>query len=132
MNKKEQEMREEARATIIEALKNGYSRYYNDLHQELFNTDYYIIGIERAKEFLNEYGWADAIKKVIEYEKNTFGEIYTDLSEPEKIVNMLYYIIGEEVLYEMMENIQIWKLNRNNLATEEINNEILKAIKEED
>lgn len=130
MNKKEQEMRKEARATIIEALKNGYSGYYSDLHQELFNTDYYVIGTERAKEILNEYDVWEAIKKVKEYEENTFGEIYTDLSDPEKLVNMLYYIIGEEVLYEMMENIEVWEHNWNNIADEKTNAEILKAIRE--
>ena len=58
--------------------------------------------------------------------------MYTDLSDPEKIINMLYYIIGEEILFEMVENIEPLDENWNNIATEEINNEILKAIKEED
>ena len=49
---KEQEMREEARAAIIEALEDGYTGYYCDLHNEVFNTDYYIVGTERAKEAL--------------------------------------------------------------------------------
>jgi hypothetical protein len=39
MNKKDQEMREEARVAIIEALENGYDGYYCDLHNEVFNTD---------------------------------------------------------------------------------------------
>ena len=53
MNKK-QEMREEARAAIIEALENGYTGYYCDLHNEVFNTDYYIIGTYKAKQALSE------------------------------------------------------------------------------
>lgn len=131
MNKKEQEMREEARADIIEALKNGYSGYYCDLHNEVFNTDYYIIGTYEAKKALEEYGVFEAIEKVQTYEKDNFGEIYTDLSDPEKLINMLYYIIGEEVLYEMMEGVDEFHDNWNNLATEEINNQILKKIKED-
>lgn len=127
---KAQEMREEARAAIIEALKDGYTGYYSDLHNEVFNTDYYIIGTERAKEALTEYGVRDAIEKVQEYEKDNFGGIYTDLSDPEKLVNMLYYIIGEEVLYEMMDGIDAWNENWNNRADEETNAEILKAIEE--
>ena len=127
---KEREMREEARAAIIEALKDGYSGYYCDLHHEVFNTDYYIIGTERAKEALQEYGVFDAIDKVQTYEKDNFGEIYTDLSDPEKLVNALYYIIGEEVLCEMMDGIDAWNENWNNLADEETNAEILKAIEE--
>ena len=52
----------------------------------------------RAKETLEDFGVFDAIEKVQGYEQNNFGEIITDLADPEKLVNMLYYIIGEEVL----------------------------------
>ena len=129
MTKKELEMREEAKAAIIEALKDGYSGYYCDLHNEVFNMDYYIIGIYEAKEALEEYGVFDAIEKIQTYEKYNFGEIYTDLSDPEKLVNMLYYIIGEEVLFEIMDDIEVWHDNWNNIATDETNAELLKAIK---
>lgn len=128
INKKEQAIREEAKAAIIEALQDGYSGHYCNLHHELFDTDYYIIGTYQAKEALREYDVFEALGKVQTYEKNNFGEIYTDLSDPEKLVNMLYYIIGEEVLYEMMDGIKAWNENWNNLATDETNAEILKAI----
>jgi hypothetical protein len=127
---KEQEMREDARAAIIEALEDGYTGYYCDLHNEVFNTGYYIIGTYKAKEALKEYDVFDALEKVQTYEEETFGEIYTDLSNPEKLVNMLYYIIGEEVLYEMMDGIEAWKDNWNNIATEETNAAILEALGE--
>jgi hypothetical protein len=130
MNLKEKTMREEARAAIIEALKNGFDDYYSDLHHEVFNTNYYIIGTREAKEALEEYGVWDAISKVQEYEKDNFGEVYTDLSNPEKLINMLYYIIGEEVLFEMMDGIEAWEENWNNQADEETNNEILKELGE--
>lgn len=130
MNSKEKAMREEARAAIIEALKDGYTGYYSDLHNEVFNTDYYIIGTHEAKKALEEYGVWDAIKKVQTYEKDTFGEIYTDISDPEKLINTLYYIIGEEVLYEMMDDIEAWEENWDNLATEETNTKILEELGE--
>ncbi len=129
MNSKEKAMREEARAAIIEALKEGYNGYYCDLHQEVFNTDYYIIGTYQAKKALEEYGVFDAIEKVQAYEKDNFGEVYTDLSDPEKLINMLYYIIGEEVLYEMMDGIEVWEENWDNQANEETNAAILEVIK---
>ena len=129
MNKK-QKIREDARAAIIEALENGYTGYYCDLHDEVFNSDYYIIGVYEAKEALREYDVWEAIEKVQTYETETFGEVYTDLSDPEKLVNMLYYIIGEEVLYEMMDGVEAWEKNWNNLATDETNAAILGAIKE--
>jgi hypothetical protein len=130
MNKKEQTMREEARAAIIETLQDGYSGYYCDLHNEVFNTDYYIIGTYHAKKALEEYGVWDAIEKVQTYEKDNFGEVYTDMSDPEKLINMLYYIIGEEVLYEMMDGIEAWDENWNNKADEGTNAAILEALGE--
>jgi len=128
MNKKDQEMRKEAREAIIETLKEGYNGYYSDLHNEVFNTDYYIIGTYEAKEALKEYDIWDAIEKVQTYEKDNFGNVYTDLSNPEKLINMLYYIIGEEVLTEIMTDIKAWEDNWNNIADEEINAAILEAI----
>ena len=130
MNKKEKAMRKEARDAIIETLKDGYSGYYCDLHNEVFNTDYYIIGTYRAKEALKEYDVFEALEKVQTYEKDNFGEIYTDLSNPEKLINMLYYIIGEEVLFEMMDGVEVWNENWNNLATDETNAAILEALEE--
>jgi hypothetical protein len=127
-NRKEQEMREQAREEIIEALRDGYTGYYCDLHNEVFNTDYYIIGTYKAKQALAEYDAWDAIEKVQTYEKDNFGEIYTDLSDPEKLINMLYYIIGEEVLYEMMDGVKAWDDNWNNHADEETNAAILEEI----
>ena len=130
MLSREKVMREEAREAIIETLENGYDGYYCDLHNEVFNSDYYIIGTAQAKEVLKEFDVFAAIEKVKKYEEYNFGEIYTDLSDPEAVVNMLYYIIGEEVLYEMVDEIEAWDENWNNLADEETNEKILQAIKE--
>lgn len=130
MNLKEKAMRQDARERIIECLKDGFGGYYCDLHNEVFNTDYYIIGTHEAKKALEEYGIFDAIGKVQEYEKDNFGEVYTDLSDPEKLINMLFYIIGEEVLVEMREDIEVWNENWNNLATDEINAAILEELGE--
>ena len=130
MNLKEKAMRQDARERIIEYLKDGFGGYYCDLHNEVFNTDYYIIGTHEAKKALEEYGIFGAIGKVQEYEKDNFGKVYTDLSDPEKLINMLFYIIGEEVLVEMMEDIEVWNENWNNLATDEINAAILEELGE--
>lgn len=130
MNKKDLEMREQAREAIIEALEDGYNGYYCDLHNEVFNTGYYIIGTYQAKEALKEYDVWDAIEKVQTYEKENFGEIYTNLGNPEDLINVLYYIIGEEVLNEMMEGIEAWEDNWDNIATDETNAAILKEVKQ--
>ena len=127
-NDKHTEMKEEAINAIIEALENGYNGYYCDLHNEVFNTDYYIIGTNKAKEALREYDVFDAIELVQTYEKDNFGEIYTDLSNPEKLINMVYYIIGDEVICDMV-NIDAFDANWNESADEETNETIIEEIK---
>ena len=128
-NDKHNEMKQEAIEAIIEALESGYSGYYCDLHNEVFNTDYYIIGTYQAKEALREYDVFDAIELVQTYEQEQFGEVYTELSDPEKLINMVYYIIGDEVIGEMNE-IEAFEDNWNNVADEETNAIIVEAMKE--
>ena len=67
------------------------------LVHELFNTDYFIIGRKEAARWLGENTF-DVIWVIQDYEDTQFGERYTDLSEPEKIVNMYVYIRGERIL----------------------------------
>ena len=86
---------------ILEYLENTDGVYGCDLHSEVFNTDYYIIGTDKAKEALETYGLFDALNKVQTYEAYEFGEVTTDLSNPEKLANMLYYIESEEYLYSL-------------------------------
>ena len=127
-NKKHMEMREQAIADIIERLEDSYDGYYYDLHNEVFNTDWYIIGTYLAKQALNEYDVFDAIELVQEYEKDNFGEVYTELSNPEKLINMVYYIIGEEIIAEMNE-IDEFSDNWNNRADDETNAVIVDAMR---
>lgn len=100
--KKQKFTKLEALEDILETLKS-YSGYIEDLHHEVFNTDYYIIGCYEAEEALknSDYGIFGAIDKIQEYEKNQFGEVNTDLSSSEAVANMLYYIVGEETLSEV-------------------------------
>lgn len=127
MNLKEKAMRQEARELIIECLKDGFEGHYCDLHHQVFNTDYYIIGTHEAKKALEEYGVFDAIAKVQDYEKDQFGETYTDVSNPEKLVNMLFYIIGEEVLYDVFSKKGLYGIT---IADKETNAKILEELGE--
>lgn len=131
---KHQEMRKEAIQDIIECLESGYSGNYADLHNEVFNTDYYIIGTYRAKEALREYDVSDAIEKVLEYEDDMFGEHYTDVSDPEKLVNMLYYVIGDEIIGEMsdiMYDNRVWGESGNPETNEWIIQQMKELFKDE-
>tara|TARA_R110000824_G_scaffold296446_1_gene484710 strand:+ start:85 stop:513 length:429 start_codon:yes stop_codon:yes gene_type:complete len=73
---------------------------FPDLHHELFNTDYYIVGTYQAKQWLGDYAF-DAIGEIQKYEEDNFGEVFTDFSDPEKVVNMYVYIAGEQLIQEM-------------------------------
>lgn len=117
---------EEIKEDIAETLE-WYSGYYCDLHNEVFNTNYYIIGTATAKEALEEYGVFDAIEKIQGYENEYFGEVLTDLSEPEKVANMLYYILGEEFMFggdfgEIL--IEHW----DDCADDEINEQLIETL----
>ena len=72
-----------------------------DLHHELFNTDYYIIGRHQAKQWLGPDTF-DCIAEIVDFEKLHFGCMTTDLSCPEKIVNMYVYVIGYEILEDVI------------------------------
>jgi len=47
----------------------------------------------------------DMIGDVVEYEKDNFGELCTDLSEPERVLNMWVYIQGEQIIDECFEEV---------------------------
>ena len=77
----------------------------DDLHHHAFNTDYYIIGTYQAKQWLGDMAF-DVINFIKDYEQDNFGEVHTDLSDPEKVVNMYAYIIGEEIVWEYLEKLE--------------------------
>ena len=124
MKNKKQFTKLEALTDILETLKD-YNGYIEDLHNEVFNTDYYIIGTYEARKALKDYGVFDAIEKIQEYEVTNFGEVITDLSNPENVANMLYYIIGEETLSEVPSF-----YSYSGCLDEEEKEELIKEIKE--
>ena len=103
---KEREIREYAKERVEDIARHsiGTQTYEDliDLHHEIFNTDYYIIGRYQAKEWLGSEAF-ECIGAIKEYEENNFGEVYTDLSEPERVVNMYVYIVGEQILDEVVQ-----------------------------
>ena len=79
--------------------KVGLDCFGSDLHDYLCNQDYFIIGSYSSKKFLGEHAF-EAIEMVKNYEQSNFGEVTTDLSQPELVVNMVSYIVGEYILAE--------------------------------
>jgi DNA replication protein DnaC len=106
--------REEIKSHVIDWLnetiaqtegENGYDYDFRDTHEvhnDIFNIDYYIIGTYQAKQWLGDMAF-DVINIIKEYEQDNFGEVNTDFSQPEHVVNMYAYIVGEEIISEAME-----------------------------
>lgn len=111
-------------AYLISQLEDevGLNDYGCDLSNSLLNQDYFIIGTYQAKLWLGDFAF-DAIKEIQDYENDNFGEVFTDLGDPEKVANMYCLIKGEELL----NNSNHYTNKSNEIITEED----LSIIKEE-
>ena len=79
-------------------------RYVSDLHNDIFNTDYYIIGYYKAEQWLGSDTFR-CIEDIVQYEKSNFGEVNTDFSSAEAVVNMWVYIHGSEIIDECFDEV---------------------------
>ena len=121
----------DAKAAIIEALTDEeYSGYYCDLHDHVFNEDYHYCYTSEAEDDLNAIGVFNAISVIVKYETEEFGVVNTDFTNPCNVANMLYYIVGEEVLYDLFDECELWDEVRDDEATEETNKALVQWLKE--
>ena len=97
MNIEEWHKQEEIRQYIKDSMADYIDTDLDDLHNNLFNTDYYIIGTYKATQWLGDKAM-NVINIIKDYEQDSFGECNTDFSDAEKVVNMYVYILGEELL----------------------------------
>ena len=94
------EIAEHYKEFLIENGQEWAEEHKEDIHHYAFNEDYYIIGTHRAKEWLADKVF-DVIEIIGEYEYDNFGQVSTDFSDPEKVVNMYVYIVGEYVVNDI-------------------------------
>lgn len=113
---------EEIMQDVIDRISGYEGTPIDELHNELYNTGYYIIGYYQAEQWLGNDVF-EAMRTIKDYEMEQFGEVNTDLSDSEKVVNMYVYIIGEEVLYSSP--------TFENNGGEELTEELIKEIIEE-
>lgn len=82
---------------------NDFDINDEDLHHDLFNTDYYLIGYYKCEQWLKKHNISvfEGIRFVQDYERENFGDdAVRTYDNAEALVNMMVYIIGEEILSE--------------------------------
>ena len=89
----------------------------DEIHHEAFNSDYYIIGRYQAEQWLGDQTF-EIIRYIRDYEIDNFGdgksvcgsppEVFTDFTEPEKVVNMYVYIVGEAIVNDWRVEFEQW------------------------
>jgi len=103
MNYKKQEIQDHFDEWLEDTLSHSGDAWIaenlDDLHHHAFNTDYFIIGTQKAIDWMGSKSF-DIIDFIKTYEQDNFGQVSTDLSDPEKLVNMYAYIIGEDIVSE--------------------------------
>ena len=82
----------------------------DELHDFLFNEDYFVIGYYEASQILKDCDYSEfsAIQDLIQLENDHFGESYLKPEDinSEKVVNLLAYFYGFEVMNEIIEEFE--------------------------
>lgn len=113
---------------VLDAISSGrlLDMPVSEIHNEIFNTDYFCIGTYYAKQWLNEYDVFEAIELVMDYEKSNFGEVTTEIHQPERLLNMVAYIKGEEFLNSLTTITNNWDEDLN----EDLQVELLEELQD--
>ena len=114
------ELKTEAKWAIIEKLEEGYDGYLCDLHNEVFNMEMYTNNRDEAIKILDSLGTYSVIEEITRYEQDNFGEVNTHrLASPCDVLSMFWYIVGEEALAELGEDVPEFDELWNEELTEE-------------
>ncbi len=119
--------KQELKSFIIDAINDNRlnDKPVSEIHNEVFNTDYFIIGRYDAEQWLiNNGGIFNAIETIKQYENDNFGEVNTDFSEAERVCNMYVYILGEEII----NSLDTVKNNWDEDLNEELKAELLEEL----
>lgn len=119
---------------IKETLLNNLDEYegiedytFDDVFNDLFNSDYYIIGYKEAADALEEYGIFNALEEVQRWDEDNFGHWETDYINTEAVANTLEYIHASEYMNDMLDRAG---LDMSDETTPENVNKLIKTLKE--
>lgn len=100
--------------------------YGLNLIGEIFNNDYFVIGDYDCNKWLEKNGNVfNAMNKVKSYENDIYHEVFTDLTDAQKLCNMYIFILTEEMLGEVKHLRSVW----NSILTQEDYDIILEELK---
>ena len=100
------ELKTEAKWAIIEKLEEGYDGYLCDLHNEVFNTEMYETNTAKATRILDGLGSYSVVAETVKYEQGIFGQTSVEkYSDPCLVLSMLWYMVGQEALSELAEDV---------------------------
>lgn len=120
----------EIKETLLDNLDGyeGINNYtFDDVFNDLFNSDYYIIGYKEAENALKEYGIFKALEEVQEFDVENFGHWDTDYTDPEKIANMLEYIHASDYMQNILNEAGLYLEDE---TTPENVNKFIETLKE--
>ena len=121
---------DEIRETLLNNLDGykGIEDYtFEDVFNDLFNSDYYIIGYREAEDALKEYGVFKALEEVQKFDVENFGHWDTDYTDPEKVANILEYIHANEYMQDVLVDVGLYL--EDETTTENVN-KLIKTLKE--
>lgn len=121
---------DEIKETLLDNLDGykGIEDYtFDDIFNDLFNSDYYIIGYKEAENALKEYGIFKALDEVQQFDVENFGEWNTDYTDPEKVANMLEYIHASEYMRDMLNRAGLYLEDETTIENVE---KFIKTLKE--
>ena len=111
----------------LDSYKGIDSYTFDDIFDDLFASDYYIIGYKEAAAALEKYGIFKALEEVQRWDVENFGHWDTDYTDPEAIANMLEYIHANEYMRDMLGRACLEMYNE---TTTKNVNKFIKTLKE--
>jgi hypothetical protein len=104
--------------------------HLDDIHHEAFNSDYYMIGRYQAEQWLGDQTF-EIIQYIIDWEMSDLDCQYlmhrdvgtnpfTDLTDPEKVVNLYAYIVGEQIVNDWREEFEHTSMDSDDLVLQAV------------
>lgn len=121
---------DEIKETLLDNLDGyeGIADYtFDDVFNDLFNSDYYIIGYKEAEDALEKYGVFNALEEVQQFDIENFGHWDTDYTDPEKVANVLEYIHANEYMQDVLVDVGLYLEDE---TTPENVNKFIETLKE--